>query len=218
MKLFQAIFVTILSFISHPPQKPLASPIVGYVVSLPSSSPSPTSSPRPTPFPIFNPKIIYRPTSITVGNTAKWGVSQQLDTHTWTIRVNPDSTMATPANILNALNTYRIHRGSQPLTLNDNLAQFAQSRANFIYQNKSTDEHAGFINFLQNQDGYNKLGFTWLGENISYGLQMNGVHLIEWVYAGDKPHDDNQVDNKWNYVGIGVKGTATSIIFGTGKR
>ena len=41
---------------------------------------------------------------------------------------------------------------------------------------------------------------------------------IEWMYAGDKPHDDNQVNNRWNYVGIGVKGLATALIFGTGKR
>jgi len=57
-----------------------------------------------------------------------------------------------------------------------------------------------------------------LGENISYGYRLEGVHLIEWMYAGDKPHDDNQLDSKWDHVGIGVKETATCIIFATARR
>ena len=74
------------------------------------------------------------------------------------------------------------------------------------------DQHLGFNDFVQNQDGFNKLGFTALGENISYGYKLNGVHIIEWMYAGDQPHNDNQLDNRWNYVGIGVDGLATCLI------
>jgi uncharacterized protein YkwD len=126
--------------------------------------------------------------------------------------------MGTPQEILKALNDYRLRFGSQPLTWDNNLASFAQSRADHLASIHQTDDHAGFLDYLNNQDGYNKLGFTWLGENISFGFQLEAVHLIEWMYAGDKPHNDNQLDNHWNYVGVGVNGTATSIIFGTGKR
>ena len=96
----------------------------------------------------------------------------------------------------------------------------AQSRvavAKYLNGKKSVDKHEGFTNFVNNEDGFNKLGFTMLGENISYGYKLNGVHVIEWMYAGDKPHNDNQLDNRWNYVGIGVNGLATCLIFGTGK-
>ncbi|MFZ2152985.1 MAG: CAP domain-containing protein [Microgenomates group bacterium] len=148
----------------------------------------------------------------------KWGVANQIDEHTWTMRVAQDERMGTPAEILAALNDYRVRRGSQRLTWNDNLANYAQQRANYLNSIRTTDGHKGFADFLEKEDGYDKLGFTWLGENISYGYHMLGVHLIEWIYAGDKPHDDNQVNNRWNYVGIGVKGTATALIFGTGKR
>jgi uncharacterized protein YkwD len=153
-----------------------------------------------------------------VGDTRPWGVASQVDEHTWTMKVGMDKRMGTPEEILRALNEYRIRRGSQPLTMDSNLTSYAQERATYLNNIKTTDGHKGFSDFLENQSGYDKLGFTWLGENISYGYQLEGVHLIEWMYAGDKPHDDNQVNNRWNYVGIGVKGLATAIIFGTGKR
>ncbi len=146
-----------------------------------------------------------------------WGVSKQISEHSWTMKVASDPNMATPSEILTALNTYRTKHGSQPLTMDPKLAAYAQSRTDYFDSIRNTDEHKGFNDFLENQDGFNKLGFTWLGENTSIGYQMTGTHLIEWIYAGDQPHDDNQLDNKWAYVGIGVKGTATCLIFGTGK-
>jgi uncharacterized protein YkwD len=153
-----------------------------------------------------------------VGGTEIWGVSKQVGENTWTMRIQNDTRMGTPQEILEALNEYRVRRGSQRLTWNESLANYAQIRADYLASIKNVDGHKGFTNFLENENGYEKLGFTWLGENISYGYQMEGVHLIEWIYAGDKPHDDNQVNNRWNYVGIGVKDTATVIIFGTGKK
>jgi uncharacterized protein YkwD len=69
-----------------------------------------------------------------------------------------------------------------------------------------------------NNDGFGKLGFSSLGENSSYGYLLEGVHLIEWVYAGDAPHDNNQLNSEWSHVGIGVNGTATDLIFGGRKR
>jgi uncharacterized protein YkwD len=97
------------------------------------------------------------------------------------------------------------------------LGNYAQERAKYLNSIKTVDKHVGFNDFLENQDGFNKLGFNLLGENISYGYRLNGVHTIEWMYAGDKPHNDNQLNNRWDHVGIGVDGLATCLIFGTGK-
>jgi uncharacterized protein YkwD len=209
-----AIFLSIITFFTG--LHSLISPFVALILS-----PTPTLFPSPTPIistitPLISRVSVPKPTAI--GDTAPWGVSQQVDEHTWTLKINMDSDIAAPKEILSALNDYRIRHGSQPLTQNDNLTTFAQNRAAYIASIKNTDGHKGFIDYLEKQDGYNKLGFTWVGENVSYGYRLEAVHLIEWVYAGDKPHDDNQLDNKWNYVGIGVKDTATCLIFATGKR
>lgn len=146
-----------------------------------------------------------------------WGVSKQIDEVTWTMKVGEDEKMATAKEIFEALNEYRKVQGSQVLTLDEKLTNYAQERAKYLNGIKSVDKHVGFNDFVKNHDGFNKLGFTALGENISYGYKLNGVHMIEWMYAGDKPHNDNQLNNIWNYVGVGVDGLATCIIFGTGK-
>ena len=153
----------------------------------------------------------------TVDNGEPWGIAKQLDEHTWSMKVGEDSTMATSNEILAGLNEYRNNHGSQKLTPDSNLTVYAQTRADFFNSNKGLDGHSGFNDFLNNQDGFNKLGFNWLGENASYGYKLNGVHLIEWVYGGDEPHDKNQLDTKWDHVGIGIRNTSTCIIFGTGK-
>lgn len=163
-------------------------------------------------------KKIIRVMPTGIADTAPWGIAQQIDKVTWTMKVGMDAKMATPNEILEALNNYRVRRGSQKLTWDTKLADYAQSRAKYLNGIKKTDSHEGFKNFVEKEDGYNKLGYDWLGENISYGFQLEGVHLIEWMYAGDKPHDDNQVDTKWDHVGIGVNGTATCLIFATSKR
>jgi uncharacterized protein YkwD len=163
--------------------------------------------------------VVPTPTSRPIPrDTESWGVSKQIDEHTWSIRVGQDDVMAKPEDVFTALNEYRRRYGSQPLHWDQKLADYAQSRAAFIDSKKDTDSHAGFLDFLEHQDGFNKLGFTALGENMSYGYRLSGVHLIEWIYAGDAPHNENQLDSKWNYVGIGVDGLANCLIFGTGKR
>lgn len=146
-----------------------------------------------------------------------WGVSKQIGELTWTIKVGQNEAMATAKEISEALNQYRQVHGLQILTWDEKLVKFAQERAIYLNKIKTVDQHKGFSDFVENQDGFNKLGFTYLGENISYGYKLNGVHTIEWMYAGDQPHNENQLNNRWNYVGIGVEGLATSIIFGTGK-
>lgn len=165
----------------------------------------------------ITPKVekIYKPTP--TPDNEPWGVAKQIDEVTWTIKIGEDEKMATAKEIYEALNEYRKVQGSQLLTLDEKLSNYAQERAVYLNKIKSVDQHKGFNDFMENQDGFNKLGFTSLGENISYGFKLNGVHIIEWMYAGDKPHNDNQLDNRWNYVGVGVDGLATCLIFGTGK-
>lgn len=153
----------------------------------------------------------------TIDNGEPWGVAKQIDEHTWTMKVGDDPAMATTNEILTALNEYRNNHGSQKLTSDLKLNAYAQTRADFFNLNKGLDGHNGFNDFLNNQDGFNKLGFNWLGENASYGYKLNGVHLVEWVYGGDEPHNKNQLDTKWDHIGIGIKNTSTCIIFGTGK-
>lgn len=146
-----------------------------------------------------------------------WGVAKQVDEVTWTMKIGEDEKMATPQEVLSALNIYRQRYGSQNLNWDNKLGDYAQNRAKYLNSIKSVDKHEGFTNFVNNEDGFNKLGFTMLGENISYGYKLNGVHTIEWMYAGDEPHNKNQLDNRWNFVGIGVDGLATCLVFGTGK-
>jgi uncharacterized protein YkwD len=171
----------------------------------------PTKVPSPT---IIIKKIIY-PTP--TPDNEPWGVARQVDDVTWTMKIGEDEKMATAREIWEALNQYRKVKGSQILNWDTKLADYAQNRAKYLNTLKNVDKHEGFNNFVTNEDGFNKLGFTALGENISYGYKLNGVHTIEWMYAGDKPHNDNQLDNRWNYVGVGVDGLATCLIFGTGK-
>lgn len=166
--------------------------------------------PSPTPIPTPQPL----PQSHVAGNSDPWGVAKQISEHTWTIKVGQDDRMATPQEIYDALNVYRDKHGVGRLGWNDRLASYAQSRADSFNTNEKTDEHAGFMDFLDNQDGYNKLGFNRVGENSSYGYRVLGVHLIEWIYASDAGHDGNQRDPKWTSVGIGVNGTSTDLIFG----
>jgi len=188
---------------------PKADVVVEKIIILPTETPTLVKE--------ISPKIekIVRPTP-TIDNEP-WGVARQIDEVTWTMKVGEDAKMATAKEIFEALNEYRKVQGSQVLTWDEKLENYAQERAKYLNGIKSVDKHAGFNDFMENQDGFNKLGFTALGENISYGYRLNGVHTIEWMYAGDKPHNDNQLNNKWDHVGIGVEGLATCLIFGTGR-
>jgi len=188
------------------------------VISKPTLIPKPTI----TTLENQNPPVLRTPSlekggSITPTPVEAWGVAKQIDEVTWTMKIGEDATMATAKEILAALNEYRKVHGSQILNWDEKLGNYALDRAKYLNELKSVDQHKGFNDFVENQDGFNKLGFTALGENISYGFKLNGVHVIEWMYAGDKPHNDNQLDNRWNYVGIGVDGLATCLIFGTGR-
>ena len=147
----------------------------------------------------------------------EWGVAKQIGEHTWTMTVASDEKVGTAQEIFQALNAYRQRQGVGALSWDTNLGNFAQGRADAFLKNGTTDAHAGFNDFLNNQDGFKKSGFMALGENSSFGYHIEGVHLIEWVYAGDAPHNNNQLNRDWTHVGIGVAGLATDLVFGGRK-
>lgn len=149
--------------------------------------------------------------------TEVWGVAKQIGEHTWTINVSSDEKIGTAQEIFQALNNYRQRHGVGTLSWDTNLGNLAQGRADLFLRNGTTDAHAGFTDFMNNQDGFKKSGFMALGENSSFGYHVEGVHLIEWIYAGDAPHDNNQLNPQWTHVGIGVAGVATDLVFGGRK-
>ncbi len=150
-------------------------------------------------------------------DTEPWGVALKIDDVTWTIKVKEDDRMATLEETLLALNEYRKRHGAGQLSANDQLAAFAKERAVYLNSIKSTDKHAGFQQYIANEDNIKKLGFGSLGENSGYGHQLIGVHLIEWIYGGDPQHNANQLDRSWSHVGIGIEGLAVVFIFGGSK-
>ena len=184
------------SFTASPAVLQIKEIAVGQKIYIPVSTPTPTISPN---------------------SESPWGKSTQVDEHTWTIKVGIDNTMAKPLEILAALNSYRQRHGRGTLEWSDALGEFAAKRAGYFVQINKLDGHAGFLDFVNNQDGFKKLGFTGLGENSSIGYTLEAVHLIEWIYAGDKPHNDNQLSSDWKYIGIGVMNNSTDLVFGGDK-
>lgn len=170
------------------------------VRSMPTSTPLPTQTPTPMPLP-----------------EKKYDKSRQIGEYTWTIDVPDEEKSGSAREVLEALNAYRQKHGRGALTLDGQLSGYAQSRADSFASNSKTDSHSGFLDYINNQDGFTKLGFMKLGENSSYGYKVSGTTLIESVYAGDSPHDTNQLSSDWTHVGVGVNGLATNLIFG-GKK
>lgn len=160
--------------------------------------------------PTITPKVNVLPK-----DNEPWGVAKQIDDVTWTMKVGEDERIGTPQEIFEALNVYRKQHNKGQLAWDQNLADFAQERADLFDSIKNTDKHAGFKNCMENEDCASKLGRNYIGENSAYGYKLYGVHLIEWIFAGDEPHNTNQLDTKWVYVGVGVKGLGIDIIFGT---
>lgn len=183
---------------------------IEYIVATPKNLPVKKSWPTPIP-----PTIIVSPAPTDDGQ--EWGKATQVSEHTWTMKVGFDDKMATPQEIFEALNNYRRQHSREALTWDDRLAGFAQARANNFTILGKTDEHAGFVSYTDNIDNVKGLGFWSLGENSSYGYRLTGVHLIEWVYAGDEGHNSNQLNSTWSHVGIGVDGNQTDLIFGGNK-
>lgn len=116
---------------------------------------------------------------------------------------------------LQALNDYRQKNGKAPLQWDGKLAQYAQERAALFNSQGKLDFHAGFNDLIHNQDGFHKMGFYSLGENSGYNHpSMDPVALIENSYAHSSEHNANQLSSNWSYVGIGVSGSSTDVVFG----
>lgn len=165
--------------------------------------------------PIPTPTAVILPTKI--ADTTPWGVARQIDEHTWTMRIQMDEKMGTAREIFEALNVYRKVQGTGPVEWDDKLSEYALSRAKLFTELKSTDSHKGFVDKLKDEQGFRDLGFWGLGENASYGYKLEGVHIIEWMYASDEGHNSNQLNPRWTHVGIGVDGVSTALIFGKDK-
>lgn len=153
------------------------------------------------------------PSPSTTQDNTDWGKTTQTGPHSYTTKVTNDSAMATPQEIFQALNNYRQVHGAAPLQWNDTLASYAQVRVSQC----PTDVHAGLDDYLRNHNGKQELGFGAIGENCAWGYTLSGVHLIEWIYAGDEDHNSVQLDTEFQYVGIAVSGTNNEILFGGSK-
>ncbi len=166
-------------------------------------------SPTPTQFPTIPPTI-----NVTNPDTDKpWGQAWRQDDGSYTLKIQEDPVMSTPRELADAINRYRETKGVGRLEWSDTLSAYAQSRAEYMALNGS-DHHAGFNNFVQNEDGYTKLGFNCLGENMSEGFRLSGTHLVEWMYAQSPGHDANQLNPIYNRIGVGISETTSVLIFG----
>lgn len=174
------------------------------------STPTPTM-PQPTVTPVSPTSV---PTIIVEESPKKEAaVKVEGSQYGYTMDVKDDDVMATASEIFDALNRYRASKGVGSLSWNDALSGFAKQRSDYFASN-GLDEHRGFLDYVNNPDNRKSLGFWALGENASKDYKLNGTHLIETAFAGDAPHDNNQLNNGWSDVGIGVSGTSVDLIFG----
>jgi len=143
----------------------------------------------------------------------------QIGTFTYQVRIGSDDRMATPQEIAEELNHYRKSHGKSDLIWDSVLAEYANNRAKYFFDNQILDEHEGFRKFVNNDGGFEKLGFDSLGENSAYlsGGELMAKSIIEQLFASDIYHDNNQLDPKWTHVGVGIEGLAINLIFGGNK-
>jgi len=145
---------------------------------------------------------------------SEWGKAVKKEDGSYTMKIGEDKTMSTPQELYQAILAYRQTKGKSGLSWDDKLATYANERAVFICTN-GRDGHAGFSDFINNQGGYDKLGFAHLGENMG-NIKLSGVHLVEWMYAQSPGHDANQLGD-WSHVGVGISGVCNVVIFGGSK-
>lgn len=168
------------------------------------------------PTPTLAPTLI--PIRTQTPDTTTWGVASHIGGPLWQIKLGADAHMATEQETFDALNNYRKVQGKSTLQWDQTLASYAKLRAQTYTSEGKLDNHIGFNDFLNNQDGFHKLGYQMVGEN---GALLNepllGVHIIEWLFAGDPDHNANQLDTRWSNVGIGVDGYGVDVVFGGSK-
>lgn len=188
--------------------------LVAFLLSLaPPSEPVQTNTLTPSPTQIPSPTSVQEPIPTDSANAKPWGEAWRQEDGSYTMKIQEDSVMSAPQELAEAINRYRETKGMGRLAWSDTLAAYAQSRAEYIVANGS-DRHAGFNNFVENEDGFQKLGFNCLGENMSEGFRLSGTHLVEWMYAQSPGHDANQLNPIYASIGVGIGDRVSVLIFG----
>lgn len=179
-------------------------------------APTPTGLPLPIPTWVSppTPTIQYiAPTTVSQNNN-EYGKVKQVSKYEYNANFGNDSRMATPNEILTAVNNYRNQNGSGSVSWDDGLATWAQSRAS-LFATNDLDQHAGFNAEIESKA--QSLGLKGAGEDSFLGGSLEAVHLIEWTFAQDEPHKAILLGN-FNVVGIGVasgkNGYGVDLIFG----
>lgn len=206
--IFERLIVVVMSVV-------LPSSVATRTLNMNYSSPTPTLTLSQTRLPTLIPTPTNYITQISTKNDNEkpWGQAWRQDDGSYTLKIQEDPGMSTPRELADAINSYRETKGVGRLEWSDALGAYAQTRAEYIAKNGS-DHHAAFNNYIQNEDGYNKLGFNCLGENMSEGFRLSGTHLVEWMYAQSPGHDTNQLNPLYSRVGVGIKDKISVLIFG----
>lgn len=209
-----SVFTAALVQIFHPSSVKLPN---SHVLAARTSIPSVlVSVPIPSAIPsaFINPPIL---SSTPVPATAYKQATKIAD-HTYQLQLPPDKIMATPREVFASLNVYRLENGVKALNWDLKLADYAQTRADTYAYKEKLDDHYGFMQFVNYQDGFARLGFNHLGENASYAGPLNADHLIREVFAADSEHNSNQLNREWTAIGIGISKYATDIVFASSPR
>lgn len=168
-----------------------------------------------SPSPFAAPSLSSNPILINKNSAKKIAISK---TQINVLGESKQNEVLSPVSLAQALNNLRSKSGVSSLNLNQKLSDFAKKRADFLASEGKLDNHSGFFDFLNKQDGFVKLGFFEVGENSSEGYTVSAFDLIEKIYGTHSPHREIQLDSKWTDVGIGVNGTFTDFVFAGKKR
>lgn len=142
------------------------------------------------------------------------GQTRKIGDHLYETQVGVDGQMATSGEILQALNTYRGDHGSSPLSLDAKLCAFAQNRAQQQDSQGGLDSHQGFNAYMAEKNHWTELNVHGIGENSAWGYRLSATHFIEWVFAADSEHNNNQLNPSWTLACAAVAGKTVDIIFG----
>jgi hypothetical protein len=131
--------------------------------------------------------------------------------------IPPPTTVQMPSasQLFAGLNTYRSQHGVSQLKWDATLADYSSQLA-------EQANHRGAIDGGQNlrqvrsQNPF-ALGFQNLGELQSYGVTESATGLFSNYFAAYASTNITQSSSDWQYVGIGVNGTAVEVILGARK-
>lgn len=182
----------------------IAAEALNAVSPIPISTPSATVKPKPkvTQDPYKNDPNL---------KDAKWGEAVKVREHEYTMKVGRDATMGSSQEIFEAVNNYRSVKGVGRLEWNEKIAALARERVLELPSDKTP--HEGYYRRIHEDGFYDEYGVNGVGENASLGYRLSGVHLIEWLYASDAGHESNQLNPRWNCVGIATSGDSSVLMF-----